>query len=203
MIVVVVFWRSPVLFPLRILVVLFHEVGHAAATLLTGGAVVDIGISPDEGGVARTAGGWPFLVLNAGYLGSLAAGAVLLVLSRRPRASHAIVAGLGALVLGVTVLWVRPVLSFGFAYGLLTGLGLLALGRFAPQVVTWQILRLIGVFSVLYALLDIRDDVLLRAAAPSDARMLAERTHVPAIFWGILWIGAGVALLWRLRRRLV
>jgi len=201
-VVAMAFWRSPILFPLRILVVLFHETGHAAAALATGGSVVDIAVSADEGGVARTVGGWPFVVLNAGYLGSLAAGALLLVLSRRPRASRAVVASLGLLVLAVAVLYVRPLLSFGFAYGLLAGFALLALGRWAPPVAAWQVLRLTGVFSVLYALLDVRDDVLLGAAGPSDARMLAEMTHVPAIVWGVLWIAAGCLLIWRLRRRI-
>jgi hypothetical protein len=202
-VVVAVFWRSPVLFPLRILVVLFHEMGHAAAAILTGGRVVDIAVSANEGGMARTVGGWSFVVLNAGYLGSLAAGAVLLVLSRRPRASRGLVIGLGLLVLGVAVLYVRPLLSFGFGYTLLAGASLLALARWAPQAATWQVLRLIGVFSVLYALFDIRDDVLYRTSCPSDARMLADLTYVPAVVWGVLWIAAGVVLLWRLRRRLV
>ena len=44
---------------------------------------------PDEGGVCLTRGGWPFLMLNAGYLGSLLWGALFLLLGARRRAGAA------------------------------------------------------------------------------------------------------------------
>jgi len=197
-------WHSPLLFPFRILVVLFHELGHAAVAVATGGEVLSIGLSADEGGLCVTRGGWQLLILNGGYLGSLVAGLALLSLTRSPRAARAIVVGLGALVLAVALALVRPLISFGFGWGCLAGAGLLALGLKAPPPVSWWLLRLLGVFSVLYALLDVRDDVFGAAGAGvSDATMLAELTHVPAFAWGGAWILAGLALLFGLRRRLV
>ena len=53
--------------------------------MLTGGRIVAIGLSFDEGGVCQTRGGWPFVILNAGYLGSLFWGA----LPGARRAAHA------------------------------------------------------------------------------------------------------------------
>lgn len=199
------FWHNPVLFPLRILVVLFHELGHALVALATGGKVLEIGLGSNEGGHCVTSGGWRFFILNGGYLGSLVAGLVLLALSRAQRASRGLVSGLGLLVLLVSVLLVRPVLSFGFGYGLLTGAGLMLLGAKAPAPACWWTLRLVGVFSVLYALLDVRDDVFRYSGdlGPSDATMLAEMTHIPALVWGGGWILAGVALLVVFRKRLV
>ncbi len=198
------FWHSPLLYPFRILVVLFHELGHAAVAVLTGGEVLEIGLGSNEGGHCLTRGGWRFLILNGGYLGSLVVGVALLMLSRTRKASRGLVASLG-LVLVLATLWlVRPPISFGFLYGILTGLAVLVLGLKAPGSVNWWFLRLVGIFSVLYALLDIRDDVFRTAGqGVSDATMLAELTHVPAMVWGGAWIVAGLGLLVVLRKKLV
>ncbi len=198
------FWHSPVFFPLRILVVLFHECGHGLAAVLTGGEVLEIGLSANEGGTCLTRGGWSFVVLNAGYLGSLVCGLLLLALSRGRRAPRGLVLALGALVLSVTVLLLRPLLSFGFLYGALAGGALLALGLWAPPWINWILLRLVGSFSVLYALLDIRDDVFAaRPGSLSDASALAAMTGIPAVLWGVVWGLVALGLLVGLRRRLL
>ncbi len=199
------FWHTPLLYPFRILVVLFHELGHALTAVATGGEVLEIGLGANEGGHCVTRGGWRFFILNGGYLGSLVAGLIILALSRGRRASRGLVTTLGFLVLGVTLVLVRPIIGFGFGYGLLTGFALVALGIKAPTSVNWWFLRLVGVFSVLYALLDVRDDVFRNAeyVGSSDATMLAELTHIPAFVWGGGWILAGIALLVVFRKRLV
>ena len=48
--------------------------------------------------------------------------------------------------------------------------------------------RVIGLTSCLYAILDIKSDILDRAHLRSDAYMLAELTHIPTVAWGALWI---------------
>ena len=47
------FWHSLWLLPLRLLVVTFHELGHATVAILTGGSVVSIKVSADEGEIGR------------------------------------------------------------------------------------------------------------------------------------------------------
>ena len=74
-IVVLVFWDSFVVYPLKILVVLFHELSHGLAAIVSGGAIERIELSVEQGGVCYTRGGSSFLILNSGYLGSLACGA--------------------------------------------------------------------------------------------------------------------------------
>jgi len=198
------FWDHPIVWPLKILVVLFHELGHALAALATGGEVVDIGLSPQQGGVTHTRGGWGLVILNAGYLGSLAAGVGLLFLSRRPR-SAAFGAWLVVCVLLIsTALWVRPVTSFAFGFALIALLGAASLARFGSSDLRASALRGLGVFSVLYALWDIRADVFgAPEGAISDATMLAEMTFIPAPVWGALWLMIGISVLISLRRWLV
>jgi hypothetical protein len=59
----------------------------------------------------------------------------------------------------------------------------------------------LGVFSILYALFDVRDDVFYAGSdVVSDATMLASLTGVPSVVWGAVWLVAGVAVLWFTRK---
>ena len=191
------FWSTLVVWPLRLFVVLLHEVSHGLAALLTGGRVVAIELSAQEGGLCTTAGGWPLVVSSAGYLGSALLGGLLLVLGLRgrPRA-HRIATGLlgGALLL-LTLVYVRS--AFGFAYGLAAGAVLLGVARWLPDQASSLVLRLLGVTSLLYAPWDVTSDLILRSVPSSDASALARMTGIPALAWGLLWLGASLAIAWR------
>lgn len=193
-------WDTPVVWPLKILVVLFHELGHALAAVATGGRVIGIELSPMQGGLTTTHGGLRFFVLSAGYLGSLAFGVLWLFFGRTPRRARWGVWLLATLLLGATLGWVRPFASFGFVFCVLASVAAVAMARWAPAAFSELFLRAIGVFSVLYALWDIRDDVLSRHLSGSDASALAEFTFIPGPVWGVLWLAIGVGALWALRR---
>jgi hypothetical protein len=135
-----------------------------------------------------TAGGNRFLTLSAGYLGSLVLGGVILVLATRTRYDQTIATVIGGLMILISLLFVRPIISFGFFFGLLSGLAMIAAGKYLSEDSNDFILKVIGLTSCLYAVLDIKSDVLDRPYLRSDARMLAELTHLPTIFWGLLWI---------------
>ena len=62
-------------------------------------------------------------------------------------------------------------------------------------------LLVLGLTSALYALLDIRSDVLARPHLESDAVLLARFTGVPAVVWGVLWIGVALVACWYALRR--
>jgi len=59
------------------LVIAFHEFGHAITAVLTGGRVISITLDPNEGGVTQMKGGKSAITLPAGYLGSSLIGALL------------------------------------------------------------------------------------------------------------------------------
>jgi hypothetical protein len=193
-------WGTFVVYPFRLFVVFLHEISHGLAAVATGGAIVSIGLSFDEGGVCLTRGGWPFLILNAGYLGSLLWGALFLLLGGRRTRARPVVAVLGAFTLAVTLVYVRT--WFGFLYGLATGLVLLAVATKLKPAVAETLLAALGATSVLYAIWDVASDVLLRHSGQSDAAALARLTGVPAILWGAAWIALSTAVLVSVVRRL-
>jgi len=179
--------------PFRVFVVFLHEISHGIAALLTGGRILTIGLTFDEGGVCVTDGGNRFLILNAGYLGSLLGGVVLLLLGSRPGRARGLVFLVGAFTLLVTVAYVRT--PFGIVYGLATGAVLLHVATKLSARASEVLLAAIGVVSCLYALWDVGSDVLLRESAGSDASALALITPFPAFLWGLAWVVVSIAVL--------
>lgn len=183
-------WDTPIVYPIKIFVVFLHELGHALAALLTGGQVISIQIFPDEGGLTTTRGGWPFVILSAGYVGSLLFGGVLLYLSSRCIWTRRLLIVLGALLALSTLLFFRN--FFAAVYGLVVAVALFFSAYRLPADVNFYLLRFIAVASCLYALLDIRSDLFTPAPAGSsvvtDAVALSQLTAIPAIVWSVLWL---------------
>lgn len=167
-----------------------HESGHAAATLLVGGSVDKIQISPDEGGV--TFSRFPpsllrqIIIASAGYVGSTVSGCVLLVAAARSKEGRWPLIALAGWCALVTVLYVRDGFTLLFAGG--CALALLLLARFGATLLRRAVLVFLAAFSCSYALYDIRDDLLhLASSGATDADALARATFIPAIVWGVGW----------------
>ena len=181
-------WDTVIIYPLRLLVVFFHEMSHGLAAIATGGRVIEIQIVAAEGGLCITQGGSRFLILSAGYLGSMIWGGIILLLASRGRVHQGLSVVLGILLLVVTLWIVRPIGSFGFAFGLLAGAALMGAGLRLNAAGNKYLLKGIGLVSYIYVVLDIRSDILDRPESRSDAFMLNELTGVPTVVWGVVWI---------------
>ena len=204
----ILFWNTWPLYPFKLLVVLMHESGHAAATLLVGGSVDAIRVSPDQGGL--TLSRFPPSVLreivisSAGYVGSAVSACVLLFLAARTRNGRWPLVALAAWCMLVTLLYVRDAFTLAFVSACALALGLLA--RFGASWLRRGVLVFLAAFSCCYALYDIRDDLLhlSSGAGGTDADALARATFIPAIVWGVAWGTLSIALvLLTLRRILV
>jgi hypothetical protein len=106
------------------LVIAFHEFGHAIMACCTGGRVKSISLDPHEGGVTHMQGGIQAITLPAGYLGSSLIGALLTFCGFNIVASK-----IASIVLGVcfllTLWWARKdwltIVTVLLAVGLLVG----------------------------------------------------------------------------------
>lgn len=184
--VVFVLWQTPAVVPLKILIVFFHEASHAIATYLTGGEVVSLSVSSNQGGQVISRGGSRFWTLTAGYLGSLLIGVGLLIAATRSRADRKIMAFCGVMMLVIAGLYVRD--SFALAFVIGTGIAMLLIARFLGHNVNDLVLRVIGLTSMIYVPYDIFSDTIARSNLRSDARMLAEEFGGTPQLWGVLWI---------------
>jgi hypothetical protein len=202
----VFFWSAWPLYPFKLLVVLMHESGHAAATLLVGGSVDQIRISPNEGGVTFSRylpALWRSVVVSsAGYVGSTVSGCVLVWLAARTRTGRWPLVALAAWCAGVALIYVRDGFTLLFTAG--CALVLFALARFGFDWLRRAVLVFLGSFSVCYALYDIRDDLLhLSSSGQSDADTLARLTYIPAIVWGVAWGALSLILIALTLRRVL
>jgi len=104
------------------LVIAFHEFGHAITACCTGGRVESISLDPHEGGVTHMRGGKQFITLPAGYLGSSLIGALLTFCGFNIVASKVACIVLGVCFL-LTLWWARKdwltIITILLAVGLL------------------------------------------------------------------------------------
>ncbi|OOQ83325.1 hypothetical protein PEBR_35114 [Penicillium brasilianum] len=188
-VVIALLWNLPYvrwsLWPFKMLVIAFHEFGHAITSCCTGGKVKSISLDPHEGGVTHMQGGISAITLPAGYLGSSIIGALLIF------AGFDIVASkIASIVLGVcfllTLWWARrDWLTIGtilLAVGLLVACWFIAHG----EALRWVVL-FIGVMSALYSVWDICDDLILRKVNSSDASVFARKYGGSSQCWGVIW----------------
>lgn len=194
-------WQTPVIVPLKILIVFLHELAHAAMTVITGGNVISLTISAEQGGAVLSRGGSRFLILSAGYLGSLLIGMGLLLIAIRTHADRALMTCFGALMLIVAAIYIRDLFALMFCLGV--GAAMIASAQFLPHDVNDLILRVIGLTSMIYVPYDIFSDTIVRQALRSDARMLAEEFGGATVLWGAIWLIISIGLIWIAVRRIL
>jgi peptidase M50B-like protein len=159
-----------------------------------------IELSSHQGGLCYTLGGNTFIILSAGYLGSLLWGGIILVASARMKYDKEIVSILGAILLGVGVVYVRPIFSFGFPFCIVLGFALIMSGRHLSGGFNDTLAKIIGLTSCLYAAIDIISDGISRSIPCSDANALARLYLLPGWLWSFIWlviaiVGTGFFLL--------
>ncbi|MBL4828563.1 MAG: M50 family metallopeptidase [Aliivibrio sp.] len=188
-------WDVAIFYPLKILVVFFHESSHALATLLTGGEVKEMVIQPQAGGHVISAGGNRAITLTAGYLGSLAWGVCIYLLAITSQRDRGIMMGLGVVLMAITLIYISN--SFALLFGLITGAAMIASGKWLSMKINDFILRVIGLTSMMYVPLDIYSDTILRSHLRSDARMFAEEFGGATIMWGTIWIVISLLVIYK------
>jgi hypothetical protein len=212
----IVLWFIPfaeiVTYPFRIFVTFIHEGGHAIAAFLTGNSVESLSIATNASGETYTSQGGTLsqiFVSSAGYLGSMAFGALLLVLIRKAIAARLVLVGSAALIFTLTLVYglIKPAMSgvvssalpFTILAGTLLSLGLIAAAKFATARVATFFVSFLAVQCVLNALLDLKTVFFLSTpfapTVPTDAVNMANATGIPAFIWSVTWIAIAVGIL--------
>ena len=187
-----VFWDTPVLFPVKLFVVILHEMSHGIAALLCGGRILEIKIDYQIGGscsfsmppgIIRNV-----FVASAGYLGSMLWGALILIIAARTRYDRLVSLIIGLMVLVLALLFVREL--FGFVFCIIFSVLMCAVSRFMPDWFNDCLIKFIGMASCLYAIVDIKEDLIDRSGIGSDADAIADIIGIPklSVVIGVIWI---------------
>jgi hypothetical protein len=200
-------------YPFRIFVTFIHEGGHALAALLTGNSVASLSVATNGNGETYTTSGGLFsqvFISSAGYVGSMAFGALLLILIRKAVAARIVLLSCGILIFALTMIFglIKPIfwisawsgIPFTLFAGLFISVSLVLIARFASARVATFFVSFLAVQSVLNALFDLKSLFFLSSPfgqpVATDAVNMAHATGIPAIFWTVIWIGLALGILW-------
>ncbi|WP_444995278.1 M50 family metallopeptidase [Aliikangiella sp. IMCC44359] len=183
-------WSTPLLYPLKILVVFFHESSHAIATIVTGGEVKAFEVVAQAGGHVISRGGNRFITLSSGYLGSLVWGLVIFSIAVSTHLDRWLMGFIASILITITILYGSN--SFVIIFGISMGIAMLLSAKFLSVAVNDFLLRLIGLTNILYVPLDIYSDTIARSHLRSDAFMLAEEFGGTTLMWGGIWLAVSI-----------
>jgi hypothetical protein len=201
--VAVILWDTLMMKPFRIFIVMVHEVCHAAATLMTGGEVLEIRTNWNESGHTLSRGGFFPLITAAGYVGSAMLGALLIYTGTAPRIQRVVLLAIGAATMLMTMGY-TPAGEADFFLGIFGGLIIVSLAikssRAAMIGSTW-----LGTLLCLYSMYDFRTDLWMHPEL-TDAGILARGVGLPQIMAypiALSWVVISVVLMYRAMRALV
>jgi len=178
-------WDTYFIYPIKLFVVLLHEISHAIATILSGGKIIEMNIGFDLGGKCETEGGNTIFIASAGYLGSLLWGLLFFLSPNNKKTGLWIIISISALIL-ITTISVSANSTFVILALILSSL-LVTSAFFLRIPIITIIVRAFGLISCIYVLFDIKDDLLSRATVLSDASILSSLTNIPVTLIGLSW----------------
>jgi len=176
--------------------VLLHESTHAIAAVVSGGSVKGIEINYTVGGSCIVKGGNQFAIAISGYLGSLLWGGLLFISAKKFKLSKYYCWFLSAGMLLLIILLIRDLFGIFFTLGFAIILALSPL--VFPFIVHSYLLKILGMISCLYTIIDIKEDLVTTEYHISDAQILSHATSVPAVAWGILIMTVAIIIFYYL-----
>ncbi|MEW6507544.1 MAG: M50 family metallopeptidase [Bacteroidota bacterium] len=199
---VLLLWETPIIYPIKLMVILFHEISHGFAAILTGGKVIDLSIELDLSGVCHIEDGNQIAIASAGYIGSFLFGMILFYSSLNRIFSKVFL----PVIFGLIIIFLINSSKNEYLILITSGLVLLLLLIIfvLPSLISDIVLKTLGIISCFYIVLDIKQDIFDSTDYYSDAYILAELTGINQMFWGLLWLVIailGIILLLRLSHR--
>lgn len=199
-----VLWSTVFIYPIKLFVVMLHEMSHGIAAIAFGGKIVAIQVSPQIGGFCKylaPAGFFSRIVIaSAGYLGSLVFGGIILILGARYKKARLVTFFIGIVSFVLSYFVIKQGELFGIIFVLSFGAFMLLAFFFFPPVFHSYFLKFIGFVSCFYVILDIYDDLIRRSGIGSDADAIAALTGIPSIVIGIIWILIAIVALFYILR---
>ncbi len=186
-------WDTPVVYPVKLLVIAFHEISHALAAIFTGGSVLGMEVNSGLYGAVNSEGGNEFLIASAGYLGSLIFGFLIFISADNKKLNLILSTSLSVILL----LFIAN--FFTDAIAILILLGYVVFFYIAPRYLNPKInywtMRILGLLSSLYVIFDIKEDLFASDTFGTDADRMAIITTVPAIYWSLLWFSVSLIVI--------
>jgi hypothetical protein len=194
-----ILWNTFLLYPIKLFTVIFHELSHGIAGILSGGVILGLKFDSNFGGICIIEGGNSVAVASAGYIGSLIFGSLLFISSFKKYFSYWICISYGIVLILITANLLTA--KFEIIVSLLISVLLFLSIRFLKWEIHSFIMKLIGLTSCVYVLFDIRNDLFASAERQTDAQIIFLLTGIPIFIWATLWFLIAVATVFFLLRK--
>ncbi|ACL76325.1 M50 family metallopeptidase [Ruminiclostridium cellulolyticum] len=198
-------WNTFLVKPIKLFTVFMHELGHAFMAIATGSGITELKIYFNESGhIMSLPKSWwsSFFIANGGYLGSVLFAILILVL-KNTRFRKYIIGVIAIIFLAFTFKY-SGIVSFTMLYSVIFAVFALILYMIQNETLNEWVIEIIGIGSVTYAIYDtLVDTVIIQlgyqfgffrigSMPVTDAVSLARLTHIPAIVWGLIWVGISI-----------
>jgi len=191
-IIAVKFWNTMFIYPIKLFVVMLHEMSHGMMALVLGGRIVEIQISPNIGGACiytiPNSKAAQILVSSAGYIGSMVWGALILVASFKVKKNKYITLMIGFFTLMLSIFVSKTGEIFGIVFCLGFTLFMIFSYKYLADWFHDYMVKFLGLTSCLYVILDITNDLILQTGLGSDADQIGALIGIPPIIIGLLCI---------------
>jgi hypothetical protein len=188
-----ILWDTYFVYPIKLSVVLMHEVSHAIATLLTGGNIVGMNIGLDLSGSCQTEGGNAIAIASSGYLGSFLFGILFFVSPNKVKIGKWIIISVTAIIFIITAIASKEIF-FIFLVAFFSLLIILLANYMSIPIIS-ILFRSFGLISCVYVLFDIKEDLLEKHIAISDVSLLSSLTGISGVIYGIVWMVLSLSIL--------
>lgn len=175
-------WDSQIIYPVKIFVVLLHEISHAIAAIVSGGSVEKIFLDVHLAGSTITKGGNQILIAVSGYIGSLIIGSLIFISADSKNFNKWLTTILAIIIFLVAVNLVQDSLLIFFS--ILIALVFFFLPRYANDKIAKIFFMFIGLTSCFYIVADIKQDLLTTTLRETDTQILEYLTGIPALAIG-------------------
>ncbi len=194
-----VLWNTYFVYPIKLFVVLIHEISHAVMAVLSGGNVKSIYLDSNLSGNTQTEGGSLILISFAGYLGSLIIGLLLFLSGDKKEFGKWFTTLLSLLILISSInLITEGTIVF---FSLLVASLLFISPRYFNPVVNSLLLKFVGLVSIFYVVTDIKDDLITSTIRETDTQIVEYITGIPALLIGMVWLIISIiTAVWIIKR---
>lgn len=192
----ILFWNSILIFPIKLFVVLLHEISHGIIGIITGGEIKNIEVNLSLGGNCKISGGNSILIAFSGYIGSLIWGSLLFIFANNKKKLIIFTTTFAIILLYFAANYIIG--ATGIIFSLIYIAVLLVLPRYFSFNFNKILFSSIGLISCLYVVFDIKEDIFVSEFRITDAQILSEKVGLSPLFWGFIWLVLAIVIIYLL-----
>ena len=182
-----ILWNTPVIYPIKLFVLILHELSHAIMGIITGGKITSMSAGLDLSGKCQVEGGNQIAIASVGYLGSLLWGILIFIAPNNLKSGKWILISFAIIILSISLITSYTNLTF-VILSIISSLLILLSALYLRINIVSILVRAIGLISCIYVLFDIKEDLFSRGDVITDVTIISSLTGIPDILISTLWL---------------